>query len=91
MIRTLALAACAVLLTSPAMAAISTPSPDSDSTSSRPGLNTFIAEHPIILINGPGPNAVVPEPATWALLITGFGLVGAIVRRQRRGLTHKLD
>jgi hypothetical protein len=25
----------------------------------------------------------VPEPATWAMLITGFGLVGASVRRRR--------
>ena len=26
----------------------------------------------------------VPEPATWAMLITGFGLVGAMMRRRRR-------
>jgi hypothetical protein len=26
---------------------------------------------------------VVPEPATWAMLIAGFGLVGASLRRQR--------
>lgn len=25
----------------------------------------------------------VPEPATWALLIVGFGLVGAAARRSR--------
>ena len=29
---------------------------------------------------GPG----VPEPASWALMITGFGLMGAAVRRRRR-------
>lgn len=28
-------------------------------------------------------SAVVPEPATWAMLIAGFGLVGAAMRRQR--------
>jgi len=27
--------------------------------------------------------AAVPEPATWALMITGFGLVGAAARRRR--------
>jgi hypothetical protein len=27
--------------------------------------------------------AVIPEPATWALLITGFGMVGLAVRRRR--------
>jgi hypothetical protein len=29
---------------------------------------------------------VVPEPATWAMLIAGFGLVGTAVRRRREAL-----
>ena len=29
--------------------------------------------------------ATVPEPATWASLVTGFGAVGAVARRRRRG------
>ena len=31
--------------------------------------------------------AVVPEPASWAMLIAGFGLVGAAARRSRRVTT----
>jgi len=27
----------------------------------------------------------VPEPASWAMLIAGFGLVGAVLRRRRAG------
>jgi hypothetical protein len=30
----------------------------------------------------------VPEPATWAMLIAGFGLVGAFARRQRAGIAR---
>lgn len=36
------------------------------------------------LIEAPG--SVVPEPATWALLIIGFGGVGSALRRGRRAL-----
>ena len=27
--------------------------------------------------------SAAPEPATWAMMITGFGLTGAAVRRRR--------
>ena len=37
--------------------------------------------------SGVGTVVVVPEPATWAMLILGFGLAGASLRR-RRGATH---
>lgn len=30
-----------------------------------------------------GPGGTVPEPASWALLLTGFGLTGAVLRRRR--------
>ena len=32
------------------------------------------------------PTATVPEPAAWALLLTGFGLTGAAMRRRDRSL-----
>jgi hypothetical protein len=34
----------------------------------------------------PGGPPGVPEPASWAMLIAGFGLTGAAMRRRRRGL-----
>lgn len=30
--------------------------------------------------------AVVPEPSTWLMLIAGFGLIGAVMRRSKRAL-----
>jgi hypothetical protein len=32
----------------------------------------------------PPPTPGVPEPTTWAMLIAGFGLVGAVARRRRQ-------
>jgi hypothetical protein len=31
------------------------------------------------------PSSAVPEPATWAMMIAGFGLAGAALRRRRAG------
>ena len=39
---------------------------------------TWIAQ-----INLPGAGGAVPEPATWAMMILGFGLVGVAARRRR--------
>lgn len=37
----------------------------------------------------PDPVGGIPEPATWAMLIAGFGMVGGMARRRRGlGLTH---
>ena len=33
-------------------------------------------------LNSSGAGGVVPEPATWAMLLTGFGLVGVSMRRR---------
>ncbi len=33
----------------------------------------------------------VPEPAAWAMLITGFGLVGATLRSRRQGSIHPVQ
>jgi hypothetical protein len=35
----------------------------------------------------PPPVGAIPEPATWAMLIAGFGLVGAAARRRRSPVT----
>lgn len=32
----------------------------------------------------PNPNPVIPEPATWLMLIIGFGVIGAALRQRRR-------
>jgi hypothetical protein len=39
-----------------------------------------------IRIGGVGIDGSVPEPATWALMIMGFGGAGALLRRRRSAL-----
>lgn len=34
----------------------------------------------------PVPGGVIPEPATWAMMIMGFGLVGSMARRRNRSV-----
>ena len=45
------------------------------------GLNDSSAYEKLVFTSSGG--AVVPEPASWAMLIAGFGLVGAVARRRR--------
>jgi len=40
--------------------------------------------NPFLLKQGPG---IIPEPATWAMLIVGFGLVGFAARRRQAAVT----
>jgi hypothetical protein len=55
-----------------------------------PALISFVA-----LVEGPDPvfyrittnGSAVPEPESWAMLITGFGLTGAVLRRRRMATT----
>jgi len=42
---------------------------------------------PVSLIDGVSLTEAVPEPASWAMLIIGFGLVGAAARRRRNAVT----
>lgn len=35
-------------------------------------------------VRGGGVEPTVPEPATWAMMILGFGVIGGAIRRQRR-------
>jgi hypothetical protein len=58
--------------------------------SSRPGFAGIgdVTGDSVIAVNAVGDNQValdgpVPEPATWAMLIAGFGLTGATMRRRR--------
>jgi hypothetical protein len=50
---------------------------------------TFAALNPgvsLAINSGSGPAPGVPEPASWALMIAGFGLAGAALRRRRTAL-----
>lgn len=45
---------------------------------------TFLSNYDAITATLGSP--AVPEPATWAMFVTGFGLIGARLRRRQRGL-----
>ncbi len=46
-------------------------------------LNLPVLENGVLVFTSP-----VPEPASWAMLIAGFGLVGAASRRRRLAMRH---
>jgi len=45
-----------------------------------------IGEPPIAALDGV--SLTVPEPATWAMLVIGFGGIGALIRRRRQTLAY---
>jgi len=49
--------------------------------------NVDIGNNPLYKITTAQIAASVPEPASWAMLITGFGLTGAVLRRRRAPIT----
>jgi hypothetical protein len=50
------------------------------------GIKSFTMSGAFIIASGSFTSAVVPEPASWAMLIAGFGLVGATMRRRRAAI-----
>lgn len=56
------------------------------STGSFTLINPFFGNANLSISEAP---SVVPEPDTWAMMIVGFGTIGATVRYSRRGKTAK--
>ena len=53
------------------------------------GFITFNSSSAIQFAGTVGPVAAVPEPATWAMMIAGFGLAGAAMRRRAPRVTYQ--
>ena len=49
-----------------------------------PATGIYASEDSFVFTRGSFTLATIPEPRTWALLVTGFGAVGAAQRRRRR-------
>jgi hypothetical protein len=50
------------------------------------GIKSFTMTGGFIIAAGTFTNAAIPEPASWAMLIAGFGLTGAVMRRRRAAI-----
>lgn len=46
----------------------------------------FYSEPSFYLLDAVSAESIVPEPATWGLMIVGFGLTGAVMRRRKVAL-----
>lgn len=55
---------------------------------SQAGVTYAAIEQEVLPPPPPPPPSGVPEPATWAMLIVGFGFTGSMVRRSRRKLAY---
>ena len=50
-----------------------------------PNVDPIFLDEPSSFNTGlPGPSLGTPEPATWAMMVLGFGALGAVLRRHRR-------
>lgn len=56
----------------------------------RPGRFQYLSGNPVYLLNGSVPLASAPEPGLWAMLIIGFGGIGARMRRRAKSLSAGL-
>ena len=53
------------------------------------GFLTFTNSSNVQFSGQVGPVAAVPEPATWAMMIAGFGLAGAAMRRRAPKVSYQ--